>query len=52
MLTIDECRAMLGDDAPETDEAVGELRDLVYLLAGSVLDSLVAKPNPEEASEC
>lgn len=38
MLSVAECRALLGDDAPELDSDVEALRDLVYLLADAALD--------------
>lgn len=40
MISIDEARALLGDDAPESDAAVAELCALVGMLAESVIDSL------------
>jgi hypothetical protein len=42
MLTLDECRALLGPVAPESDSDVEALRDLVGALAEAVLDSLPA----------
>jgi len=48
VISVAECRALLGNDAPESDSDVEALRDLVYLLAGSVLDSL---PTATEQAE-
>ena len=48
MLSVEQCRALLGSDAPETDAEVEALRDLISIVAESVLDSLTARP--EEAA--
>lgn len=52
MISVDEARALLGDDAPESDAAVAELRDLVYALSTAVIDSLSTAPEraDQEAS--
>lgn len=39
MISVAECRALLGNDAPELDSDVEALRDLVYLLSRAALDS-------------
>ena len=48
MLSVAECRALMGPEAPETDAEVEALRDLVSMLAETVLDSLAEQP--EEAA--
>ncbi len=40
MISLDEARALLGDDAPESDVDVAALRDLVAALVEVTLDSL------------
>ena len=39
MLSLAECRALLGEDAPEHDSDVEALRDLLYLLSRAAIDS-------------
>lgn len=39
MLSIAECRALLGDEAPELDSDVEALRDLLYALSSAAIDS-------------
>lgn len=39
MMSLAECRALLGEDAPESDRDVEALRDLVYTLSRSVIES-------------
>jgi hypothetical protein len=48
MLSLDEARALLGDDAPESDAAVAELCALVEGLAEAVIDSLSTAPERGE----
>ncbi len=38
MLSVAECRALLGNDAPESDSDVEALRDLMYLLSDAAID--------------
>lgn len=40
MISVDEFRAALGSDAPESDADVAALRDLVAGMAKALLDSL------------
>lgn len=39
MLSLAECRAIMGNDAPESDSDVEALRDLLYLLSRAAIDS-------------
>jgi hypothetical protein len=48
MLAVEECRALLGPSAPESDAEVEALRDLVTVLAEAVLDSLCQAPERVE----
>jgi hypothetical protein len=38
MLSLEECRALLGPDAPADDSELAEQREEVYLLARLLLD--------------
>ena len=44
MLTLAQCRALLGPDAPESDSDVETLRDCLYGAIEAALDSLIAAP--------
>ena len=39
VISLAECRALLGNDAPESDRDVEALRDLVYALSLSAIES-------------
>ena len=48
VISVDEFRAALGPDAPDSDADVAALRDLVTALAEAVLDSLSKAPSEAE----
>ena len=39
MISVAECRALLGESAPESDRDVEALRDLLYALSDAAIDS-------------
>ncbi len=48
MISVDEARALLGDDAPESDADVAALRDLVAMLVEGMLESFCSRPDRAE----
>ncbi len=52
MVSVDEFRAALGPDAPESDADVEALRDLVTVLAEGLLDSLEREARGRDLLPC
>jgi hypothetical protein len=52
MLSLDDCRRILGDDAPESDRDLAERRDDAYRLARILAEILKnSPPEPPENAE-